>query len=71
MSHPDLAVVTGALSYTGRYVARRLVGAGVTVRSLTRHRDDVNEFGDRIDTAPLDFSDPEALRRSIGTYMPE
>ena len=65
MPHPDLAVVTGALSYTGRYVARRLVGAGVTVRSLTRHRDDVNEFGDRIDTAPLDFSDPEALRRSM------
>ena len=25
MPHPDLAVVTGAFSYTGRYVTRRLL----------------------------------------------
>ena len=29
MPHPDLAIVTGAFSYTGRYVARRLLDQGV------------------------------------------
>ena len=28
MPHSDLAVLTGAFSYTGRYVARRLSGLG-------------------------------------------
>ena len=28
MPHPDLAVVIGAFSYTGRYVARRLLDQG-------------------------------------------
>ena len=64
-SHPDLAVVTGAFSYTGRYVARRLIDQGVRVRTLTRHRDGRREFGDRVQAAPLDFSDPEGLRRSM------
>ena len=36
MPHPDQAVVTGAFSYTGRYVARRLLEEGVGVRTLTR-----------------------------------
>ena len=29
MLHPDLAVVTGAFSYTGKYVTRRLLDQGV------------------------------------------
>ena len=37
MPHPDLAVVTGAFSYTGRYVTRRLLDQGVRVRTLTRN----------------------------------
>ena len=32
MTHPDLAVVTGAFSYTGSYVARRLLDQGVRIR---------------------------------------
>ena len=39
MQHPDTAVVTGAFSYTGRYVARRLLDEGVSVRTLTRNPD--------------------------------
>ena len=35
MPHPDLAVVTGAFSYTGRYVTRRLLDQGVRVRHAT------------------------------------
>ena len=36
MRHPDQAAVTGAFSYPGGYVARRLLDQGVRVRTLTR-----------------------------------
>ena len=65
MSHPDLAVVTGAFGYTGRHVARRLLDQGVRVRTLTRRRDRTNAFGGRVEAAPLDFADPDGLRRSM------
>ena len=63
--HPDLAVVTGAFSYTGRYVTRRLLDQGVRVRTLTRSPDAENPFGGRVEVAPLDFSDPAGLRQSM------
>ncbi len=47
MPHLDLAVVTGAFSYTGRYVARRLLDQGVRVRTLTRSPDAEDPFGGR------------------------
>ena len=65
MPHPDLAVVTGAFSYTGRYVTRRLLDQGVRVRTLTRSPDAGDPFGGRVEVAPLDFSDPDGLRRSV------
>ena len=65
MTHPDLAIVTGAFSYTGNYVARRLLKHGVSVRTLTRRPDQPNPFGGAVEAAPLDFSDPEGLRRSM------
>ena len=63
MPHPDSAVVTGAFSYTGGYVARHLIDQGVSVRTLSRHPDSRNDFGGQVEAAPLDFSDPEGLRR--------
>ena len=65
MPHPELAVVTGAFSFTGRFVARHLIDQGVEVGTLTRHPDSRNEFGDRVAAAPLDFSDPDGLCRSM------
>ncbi len=65
MPHPNLAVVTGAFSYTGRYVTRRLLDLGVRVRTLTRSPDAEDPFGGRVEVAPLDFSDPDGLRRSM------
>ena len=65
MPHLDLAVVTGAFSYTGRYVARRLLDEGVGVRTLTRDPCRENPFGGVVQAFPLDFSDPEGLRRSM------
>ena len=48
MPHPDLAVVTGAFSYTGKYVTRRLLDLGVRVRTLTRSPDAEDPFGGRV-----------------------
>ena len=65
MPHPDLAVVTGAFSYTGRYVTRRLLDQGVRVRTLTRSPDAEDPFGGRVEVAPLDFSNADGLCRSM------
>ena len=65
MPHPDLAVVTGAFSYTGRYVTRRLLDQGVRVRTLTRSPDAEDPFGGQVGVAPLDFSDPDGLCHSM------
>ena len=64
LSHPDSAVVTGAFSYTGRYVARRLLDEGIAVRTLTRNPNRGDLFSGLVEASPLDFSDPDGLRRS-------
>jgi uncharacterized protein YbjT (DUF2867 family) len=48
-------VVTGAFSFTGRYVAARLLELGREVRTLTRHPQSASPFGARVETFPLDF----------------
>ena len=65
MGHPDRAVVTGAFGYTGAYIARRLIGEGVRVRTLTRRPAGEHPLGGLVGEAPLDFSDPDGLRRSL------
>ena len=65
MPHPDTAVVTGAFSYTGRYITRRLLDEGARVRTLTGHPDRRDPFGGQVITAPLDFSDRDGLCRSM------
>ena len=52
MPHPNLAVVTGAFSYTGRYVTRRLLDQGVRVRTLTRSPHAEDPFGGRVPVIP-------------------
>ena len=65
MPHPDFAIVTGAFSYTGRYVAQRLIARGARVRTLTRTPHAEDPLADHVETAPLDFSDPDGLNRSM------
>ena len=65
MSHPEKAIVTGAFSYTGGYIARNLLQKGGDVTTLTRHPDLLNSFGGAVKSAPLDFSDTEALTDSM------
>ena len=59
------AVVTGAFSYTGRYIARRLLEQGVDVKTLTARPASQDLFGGRVEAAPLDFSDRDGLCRSM------
>jgi NADH dehydrogenase len=62
----ELDVVTGAFSYTGKYIARRLLDAGRRVRTITGHPNRANGFANQVEIAPMDFSDRAGLVRSLG-----
>ena len=57
--------VTGATSYTGRFIAERLVGEGRTVLDLTRSPRIPHPLGERVRSAVLDFEDPDRLARAL------
>jgi NADH dehydrogenase len=59
-------VVTGAFGYSGKYIARRLLDEGHTVRTLTDSPDRANPFGDRVVAVPFHFDDPQALVEALG-----
>jgi len=61
----ETVVITGAFSYTGKYVARLLLDRGYQVRTLTFHAERTNEFGNRVQVFPYNFDRPEELRRSL------
>ena len=54
-------VVTGAFSYSGRFIAAQLLERGRGVRTLTNHPRPDHPLASRIPTYPLDFSDDAAL----------
>jgi nucleoside-diphosphate-sugar epimerase len=60
-----LDIVTGAFGYTGSQIARRLIAAGREVRTLTNHPIPNNAASQNIQVAPLNFTDPIALKRSL------
>lgn len=60
----DLDAVTGAFSYTGGFIARRLLAAGRRVRTLTNHPHRPGALSD-VDVAPLQFTDRERLVASL------
>ena len=61
----ELHAVTGAFGYSGRYIARRLIRAGKTVRTLTSSPDRTEEFQGQIQVFPLAFDDPPRLMESL------
>src|SRR5690349_8689530 len=65
MTEPDVDVVTGALSYTGRHIATRLLAQRRRVRTLTGHPDRDAAFARRLDVQPYRFDDPLALAESL------
>jgi len=65
MVSPELNVVTGAFSYTGKYITRRLLAAGKRVRTLTGHPERPNAFGEQVRVALYDFENPSELENSL------
>ena len=65
MNNSDLNMVTGAFSYTGKYIARKLLSMGKEVRTLTGHPNRRSAFGDRVQAFPLRFDHPEELADSL------
>jgi uncharacterized protein YbjT (DUF2867 family) len=65
MPAEELHVVTGAFGYSGRYIARRLLGEGRRVRTLTNSPRRENPFGGKVEVRPLDFDNPAALMDAL------
>jgi len=65
MKDTELDVVTGAFSFTGKYITRRLLAAGKRVKTLTGHPDRDHPFGDAVPAVPFNFDDPAALTASL------
>jgi NADH dehydrogenase len=63
MSRLDL--VTGAFSYSGSHIARRLLDAGHEVRTLTHHPERAHPLQDEVDARRYRFDDPAELARSL------
>jgi NADH dehydrogenase len=59
--NPPVDVVTGAFSYSGRFVAAELLQRGRGVRTLTNHSKPDDPLASRIPAQPLDFEDSAAL----------
>jgi uncharacterized protein YbjT (DUF2867 family) len=62
---PGFDVVTGAFSFTGRFIARRLLAEGRPIRTLTNHPRRPGTDDIPADVAPLQFSDYPALVESL------
>jgi NADH dehydrogenase len=56
--------VTGAFSYSGKYITRRLLARGEEVITLTGHPDRPDPFGGKVKAYPLDF-DESSMARSL------
>lgn len=62
---PEIAMVTGAFSFTGKYLTRRLLAMGQQVRTLTGHPDNPNPFGEQVTAFPYNFDHFDALVESL------
>jgi NADH dehydrogenase len=56
--------VTGAFSYSGKYIAKRLLEKGEEVITLTGHPNRPDPFGGKVKVYPLDF-DEASMTRSL------
>lgn len=65
MAADGFHVVTGAFGYTGRYLTRRLLANGITVKTLTGHPDRSNPFGGQVAAMPFNFDRPDELTKSL------
>jgi uncharacterized protein YbjT (DUF2867 family) len=64
MRNSELDIVTGAFSYTGRYITKRLLAEGKKIRTLTGHPQ-ANPFGSKVSAFPYVFDNPGKLEESL------
>jgi NADH dehydrogenase len=58
-------VVTGAFSYTGKYITRHLLDKGAEVITLTNHPNRPDPFEGKVKAFPLDFGQESRLTSSL------
>jgi NADH dehydrogenase len=58
--------VTGAFSYSGKYIAKRLLDCGEEVITLTGHPNRPDPFGGKVKAYPLDFIEASMTRSLQG-----
>ena len=61
MSSQEFDVVTGAFGYSGKYITRRLLDQGHTVRTLTNSIHRPNPFGSQVEAFPYNFDNIDQL----------
>jgi uncharacterized protein YbjT (DUF2867 family) len=57
--------ITGAYSYSGKYIAKRLLARGEEVITLTGHPNRPDPFGGKVKAYPLDFNNEDQLAESM------
>lgn len=57
--------VTGAFSYSGKYITRRLLERGEEIVTLTNHPNRPDPFNGKVKAFPLNFSNPTELVESL------
>jgi len=65
METAELSVVTGAFSYTGKYITQRLLSSGKRVRTLIGRPNRENPFGYQVSIYPFNFNNPNQLTKSL------
>lgn len=65
METAELNVVTGAFSFTGRYITQRLLAMGKKVITLTSRVEHENTFGHQVKAYPFNFDRPGELTDSL------
>lgn len=65
MKNPELNVVTGAFSHSGKYIAEQLLAMGERVKTLTGHPNRENPFGDQVVAYSFNFDKPGRLVESL------
>jgi uncharacterized protein YbjT (DUF2867 family) len=65
MTGGSLDVVIGAFGYSGRYITRRLLDLGHSVRALTNSLHRPHPFGSQVQAFPFTFDDPHQLTESL------
>lgn len=61
----EINLVTGAFSFTGRYIARELLKTDCKIRTLTGHPDSQMDFYDKVEVFEYNFNNYESLVDSL------